>query len=297
MKKKLLTLLLSFVMVVTIMPAMASISFAGQANTTVPVELVKANTSGSRAIKLSWTKVAGATKYVVYGQKCGKKFKQLAATSENSYVVKKINGKKLKSHSVYKFYVVAQTPNGKVKSKSIHFITGKTKGKYANARSISLKSSKVTIKPGKTATLKVTTKIYRNKKHIKKNHGAATRFIVDNPTVVKVSDKGVVTAKKEGIATIYVQDIGGLWTKAVVTVKPAKRVYTVSFVKHLVDEDTPLPELTARVEEGNKVSKPSTDPEGGAGFVGWFLDKEGINQYDFSQPVTSDLVLYATFFE
>ena len=38
-----------------------------------------------KAVKLSWNKVDGAAKYVVYGNKCGKKFKKIKTTSSNSY--------------------------------------------------------------------------------------------------------------------------------------------------------------------------------------------------------------------
>ena len=219
MKKRLFSILLSLAMVITMMPAMASLSFAGETNTTVPVELVKATTSGSRAVKLSWNKVSGATKYVVYGQKCGKKYKKLITTSKTSYKVKKIKKTKLKAHKNYKFYVTAYSGSKKlVTSNSIHFITGKTSGKYANAKSITVNPTSVTLEPGKTVTLNATTKIYKNKKHIKKSHGAATRFVSSKPAVASVSSKGVVTAKKAGTATIYVQDIGGLWCKTTVTV-------------------------------------------------------------------------------
>ena len=186
-----------------------------------PVEILQATTSGKKAVKLSWNSVPGATKYVVYGQKCGKKYKKLKTTTGKTYTVKKIKGKKLKAHKTYKFYVVAYTSNGKVQSNSIHFITAKTQGKYANAKSIIANPSTLTLVKGKAATIKTTTKIYKNKKHIKKNHGVATRFISDCPTVATVSSNGVVTAKAPGTAIIYVQDIGGLWTKTAVTVKGA----------------------------------------------------------------------------
>lgn len=183
------------------------------------VELLSAKTSGDKAVKLSWNKIDGATEYVVYGQKCGKKYKKLTTTDKTSYTVKKIAGKKLKAHKAYKFYVKAVTANGTVKSKSVHFITGNTNGKYANAKSISVNKKSLTLDVGETAKLKVTTKIYKNKKHLSKNHGDATRYISDNPGVATVNSKGVVTAKSAGTANIYIQDIGGKYCKVSVTVK------------------------------------------------------------------------------
>lgn len=182
------------------------------------IELLTAKTSGDKAVSLSWNRIDGAKDYIVYGQQCGKEYKKIATTTKTTYTVKKIAGKKLKAHKTYKFYVKAITPNGTVKSKSIHFITGKTMGKYANAKSITVKPTSLTLEPGKTATLKATTKIYKNKKHIKSSHGAATRYLSDTPSVATVNANGVVTAVSEGTATIYVQDIGGLWCKTTVTV-------------------------------------------------------------------------------
>ena len=185
----------------------------------VPVELLTAKTSGSKAVKLSWNSVPGATKYVVYGNKCGKSFKKLKTTTGKAYTVKKISGKKLKAHKNYKFYVVAYTANGTVKSNSIHFITGNRSGKYANVKSIKAKVSTVTLSPGATKKIGATYKMYYGKKHIKKSHGAALRYISNCPSVATVSSSGVVTAKAAGTAIIYIQDIGGKYCKTTVTVE------------------------------------------------------------------------------
>lgn len=182
----------------------------------LPLVLVKA-ASKSKTVKLSWNKIKGAKKYVVYGKEFGKNYKKLKTTAKNSYKVTKINGKKLKSHKVYKFYVQTVTSGEKVKSKAISFIVGKTMGKYANARKISVNQKALTLKPGKTAKLKVKTVIYKNKKHLGKRYGAATRFISNNPAVAKVNAAGVITAKKKGKAIIYIQDIGGRYCKTSVT--------------------------------------------------------------------------------
>lgn len=242
MKKKLLSIILISAIVLTMLPVMAISSYAEDANSAVPVVMVKAKTSGTRAVKLSWNKVDSATKYVIYGQKCGKKDTKIKTTTKTSYNVTKIKGKKLLSHKAYKFYVVAYKGSRKlVSSKKIHFFTGKTSGKYANAVSISVNKKTLVLEPGQTATIKAATKIYKNKKHIGKSHGAKTRYLSDHPTVVSVNAKGTVTAKKEGTATIYIQDIGGLWCKTIVTVKkpaqpdppvsPDPVKYTLNFEK------------------------------------------------------------------
>lgn len=234
MKKKLLSIILTLAMMTAMMPTMAGVSFAGEVSPTIPVELVKAASSGSRIVNLSWCKVSKATKYVVYGQKCGKSFKKLKTTASTSYKVKKIKGKKLKAHKMYKFYIVAYNKSKKLAaSKKIRFITAKTSGKYANARSISVNKTLLTLEAGKTAALKVTTKIYKNKRHIKTSRGAKTRYISDCPKVAKVNSAGKVTAVAKGTATIYIQDIGGLWCRTRVSVYNEAETVAPSFVSRL----------------------------------------------------------------
>ena len=183
------------------------------------VVLLKAAASGKKAIKLSWNKVSGATKYVIYAAKCDTKLKKIATVKGNKYTFKKLKGKKLKAHKTYKFYVVAYTANGKVKSRTLHFITGNTNGKYANVKSIKAKKTKVTLKPGKTYKLGATYKMYKGKKHIKDVHGKALKYKSNCPGVATVTKNGVVKAVGQGTATIYIQDISGKYCKVKVTVE------------------------------------------------------------------------------
>ena len=53
----------------------------------VSVLLVKGAKSGDKAVKLTWNKVDGATKYVVYGNSCGKDVKKLKTTTGKTYTV------------------------------------------------------------------------------------------------------------------------------------------------------------------------------------------------------------------
>jgi len=68
-------------------------------------------------IRLSWRKVSGATKYVVYGSTSPNKgYKKIATVkkSKGTYVVSRVKGKKLKKNKYYYFKV--QAVAGKVKS-------------------------------------------------------------------------------------------------------------------------------------------------------------------------------------
>lgn len=191
-------------------------------STKVKVELLKASTTKSKAVKLSWSKVEGAAYYKVCGAVCGSKMSVLKkSTDKLSFTVKSINKKKIKLHKHYKFYVTAYDKNDKKLAKSItvHYIAGNTKGDEANVTKVTLDKSKLSVKKGKTAKLKVTKTVYGGKKHISKGHGTATYFTSDNPSVATVSSKGVIKGIKKGTATIYVQDNGGAYAKVKVTVK------------------------------------------------------------------------------
>ena len=66
--------------------------------------LLQSKSQGKNSIKLTWKKVSGAKKYVVYGNACGKnnKMKKLATRAVNNMNVTKI-AKKLKTKTYHKF--------------------------------------------------------------------------------------------------------------------------------------------------------------------------------------------------
>lgn len=230
MKKRALTIVMFLALVFALIPV-AVLESVEAADTSAYV-LVKAAPSGSKNVKLSWNKVKGANKYVVYAAKGNsKKLKKIYTTKKTSYKVSKIKGSKLKSHEVYRFYVVAYKGNKKLaKSSTVATITAKTKGKYANATKVTVKTKSMTLKVGETFKADATVKLPKGKKHLPTKYGAKFSYLSTNPDVASVSSKGVITAKKEGNATIYVQDLCGINGKIVVTVTKA---------------DTPTPAPTA----------------------------------------------------
>lgn len=239
----------------------------------------------------------------MYGQNNStKKYEKLATVnkSKRSYTVKKIDGTNLSKNKVYKFYVVAYNKNKKiVKSNEIKFITNNTFGKYANANSIKVNKKELTLEVGKTEKLKVTTKIYKNKKHLPKKYGAATRYVSDNSKVAKVSSKGVITAVAAGSATIYIQDLGGKYCTTKVTVKnpePAPEpTYTVTF--DMMGHGTQIAAITG-LKQGSLVTKPAESSVKGYVFDGWYKESECKNKWDFvKDTVTKDITLYAKWIE
>lgn len=188
----------------------------------INIVIAKASMTKANAIKLTWVPVKKAAYYRVYGCKCGSKAVSLKKTTNTQYTVKSISGKKLKLHQHYRFYVKAYDKNGKqlVKSPSIHYIAGNTKGKTANVTKVTLNKKSLTLKKGQTyKKLKVTKKVYKNMEHVGASHGTATMYTTTNKKVVTVSKKGVIKAVGKGTAYIYVQDCGGAYAKLKVTVK------------------------------------------------------------------------------
>ena len=172
-------------------------------------------TGGNKSVKISWSKVKGASGYMVYGAQCGKKMKLLKSlpASKKSY-----KAAKLKKGKYYKYMVVAYKVIYKEKrtiatSVSVHACTNG--GKYVNPSSISYKKSKVTLKKGKTFTLKPK---YKSKKNVK-THIAKFRYESSNPKIATVSKKGKVKGKKKGKCYIYLYTQNGIYKRVRITVK------------------------------------------------------------------------------
>ena len=195
-------------------------------DTTKRVLVAKGIAKGSKAVNLSWNKVSGADRYVIYMNKCDIKGKKYPCKK-----VKTVNGKtfkwskgKLAKNTPYKFYVVAQKKSGGsyktiAKSNFGHFFTGDVRGNYTNPKSLKLSKSTLTLKKGKSATIKGSVAKIKKGKKLATSHAANLRFISNNPTVAAVNAKGKVTARAKGTAVIYVQTINGIWKTCKVMVK------------------------------------------------------------------------------
>ena len=185
-----------------------------------PLKAKAAKTTQS-TVTVSWTKVKGASGYIVYGNLSGSyKMKRLKTTTKTSFKVKSIGGTKLKKGTYYKFVVLAyNTVNGdkkcKAVSKTVHAAT--TGGKVTNGKQVKLKASKKTLK--KNSTWTVTADVVKNdsRKTLKKYLGL--RYESSNKSIASVSSKGKVTAKKKGKAKIYVFAQNGIAAAVQVTVK------------------------------------------------------------------------------
>jgi hypothetical protein len=163
---------------------------------------------------LTWTKVAGAKKYVVYGGKYGAKMKKITSTTKN-----KVTRKGLKAGTMYNFYVVAIDAQGlRICTSDTVYIATKG-GKLTNHKKIttSVSGKSTTISVGGTLNLNAKVTKESSKLQIKKINGL--KYASTNPSIAKVSTKGVITGVKKGTCYVYVYAQNGVYKKIKVTVQ------------------------------------------------------------------------------
>ena len=171
----------------------------------------QSSTVKNNSVKIKWSKVKSATKYVVYSSAKGKAYEKIGETTNTS-----ITNKKLKKKTNYAYVIAAYDKDGKLisASKTVNVVT--KGGKYTNVKkvTVSKKTLKLKVKKSKKIKAKVTK---ADKKKTLKNKKLT--YVSSNPEVAKVSAKGKITAKKKGSATIYVIAPNGISTTVKVTVK------------------------------------------------------------------------------
>ena len=187
--------------------------------------LARMTAKGNKSLVLTWSKVKGAEGYDIFFTGCG--------TTLKNKVVRKIKGnktftwtkKKLSKGKKYKAYVKAWVKkDGKKtyvkKSPAVHAFTANGNKKYTNPKSITVKKKKITLKAGKSYTIKTKiNKIDEKKSLMKETHGAALRYCSSNTKIARVSSKGKITAKAPGKCKVYVYAINGVSKTIRVTVK------------------------------------------------------------------------------
>ena len=175
----------------------------------------------SKALRIEWTKVQGAKGYDVFFARCGRSFKLKQTVSGNASHLR-LTG--LDKRTCYKAYVKAwRSINGKKTyigdaSPEVHVITGGCNGKYCNARSVELNKSSLTMKTGKSISLKATVKKAKSGKKLL-NHVRKVRWYSSNANVASVNRNGKVRAVAEGKCTIWAIAPNGVRASAKVTVK------------------------------------------------------------------------------
>ncbi len=190
--------------------------------------LAKMTHSGSKSLKVTWTKIKGAEGYDIFFARCNAGGKEIACKK-----VKTVKGNKtfklsksgLKKQTAYKVYVKAYAAkNGKKTyirtSPVMHAFTGGYDKKYTNAKAVTLKKTTVTLKKGRTYQVKAgVAKLKPKKKLMAKGHAAKLRYLSSNKKIAVVSKAGKITATAKGTCTIYVYAHNGICKSIKVTVK------------------------------------------------------------------------------
>ena len=182
---------------------------------------LKSSKQTNTSVTLSWKKVTGAKKYVIYGNKCGKnnKMQRLAESTGKSKKFTKVLGKKVKKGTYYKFMIIALDKNDKVisSSKIVHVAT--KGGKVCNISKVTTKAKKNKVSIKKGNTFKLAGKQVAASKKLKVSIHRAVCYESSNPKIATVSKKGVIKGKKKGTCYVYAYAQNGVFAKIKVTIK------------------------------------------------------------------------------
>ena len=178
--------------------------------------------SSKTALKLAWTKVAGADGYDIFFTKCGKGFRLKKTVGASESRVVRFRG--LDKRESYKGYVRAWKRVGGQKiyigkaSPQVHAISGGYTNHACNTRSVKLNRTRLTLKVGRSSTLKAKLKGVKPGMKVVQ-HVRKVRFYSTNANVATVDDDGRVTAVAKGSCTIYAIANNGVRSKVKVIVK------------------------------------------------------------------------------
>ena len=193
---------------------------AAQRDYTLLARLKNVGSKGT-SLQLVWTKVSGADGYDVYFAKNDRKlsFNKTVPASTRSL---RFDG--LNRQSSYKAYVVAwkRVKGAKATigeaSPEVYANASKSNKNTTNARVITLKKNRMTLKTGATRAIKAS--VRGMKSGVKPlAHAKLLRYFSSNRNVATVNASGRITATGKGRCTIYVMANNGLRVKVTVTVK------------------------------------------------------------------------------
>lgn len=169
---------------------------------------------------LKWNKVIDASGYIIYGNKCGLKYKmKKLKTIKNPNTTKWVN-KKLKKNTYYKYIVVAyKIIDGKKKvlstSKSVHAVTAG--GKYQNPTKVKVKQKSVKVKVGKKKKITATKVMPKGGKM--KEHVDRFRYESSDKKIATVDKKGRIVGKNPGTCYVFVYIQNGIYQMVKVTIQ------------------------------------------------------------------------------
>jgi hypothetical protein len=151
-------------------------------------------------------------------------YRDLYGTSVFSEWPKEATMENLAKKSAYKAYVGAWIMKDGIKtyikSPSVYAYTSGSKGKYTNAKSVTVKKKSVSLKKGKTYQIKASVKkLKKNKKLMPESYAPKLRYLSSNKSVATVSKNGKIKAGKTGTCYVYVYAQNGSYKRITVAVK------------------------------------------------------------------------------
>ncbi|MBR3184382.1 MAG: Cna B-type domain-containing protein, partial [Firmicutes bacterium] len=168
-----------------------------------------------KSIRLRWNKPKSARLFVVYGNRCGKKYrmKKLKTLTGTTLNVKKIGGKNLKKGTSYKFIIIALDKDYNVVSTS-KVIHGATKGgRLTNYKSVktSKKSKTLFIRKGRHAW--IIGSGVKESRLLRVSIHRGIRYESSNTAIAAVSRIGRVEARKRGVCYYYAYVQNGMYRR------------------------------------------------------------------------------------
>lgn len=198
----------------TVMSQKSDKDIAGSAFSVLKLRAAK---TAKNSVKLKWGAVAGVSKYIIYGNRCGKNntLQKVATVTGTSWT-----HTGLKKGTYYKYLITAcQTINGTDVitgiSKTVHAAT--LGGKNGNAKKITVKKADIVLKKGKSFKIKAKQVPLKKKCKIAKHRKIS--YESSDPAIAAVSSSGGIKAKKKGKCNIYVYAQNGVYKQIRVTVK------------------------------------------------------------------------------
>jgi uncharacterized repeat protein (TIGR02543 family) len=182
--------------------------------------LPKVIAAGKHTQTLTWTALKNVDGYFIYTNHCDKAdkeypFKKAATYKASKARVYKV--KNLKTGHNYKYYVAAyKIKNGKKvvvrNSVTVHSVAGNTSARSTNVKSVKAKKHSITLKKGKSCTLKASiSKMNKKRAFLDSTHCGLLRYLSADSRIATVDyNTGKITAKKAGKTTVYVLGVNGI---------------------------------------------------------------------------------------
>ncbi len=185
--------------------------------------MAKMTSKGKNRLVFKWSKIKGAEGYDVFlvkGRKTPKKVKTIIGSKTLKWTKKGLK-KKTAYKAFVKAYVMRDGKKTYVKmSPAVYAYTSGGTKKYTNAKSVTVKKAKVSLKAGKTYKIKAAVKkLKKNSKLIPSGFAPKLRYLSSNNKIASVNRKGKIKAKAKGTCRIYVYAANGVWKTVRVTVK------------------------------------------------------------------------------